>query len=32
VVSIEYEDRKGDEALVKRGFYMSRDVLKPFIH
>jgi sugar phosphate isomerase/epimerase len=34
VVSIEHEDRvyEGDEALVKRGFYLSRDVLKPFIH
>jgi sugar phosphate isomerase/epimerase len=34
VVSIEHEDRnfEGDEALVKRGFYISRDVLKPFIH
>ena len=34
VVSIEHEDRnfEGDEELVKRGFYISRDVLKPFIH
>jgi sugar phosphate isomerase/epimerase len=34
VVSIEHEDRvyEGDEALVKRGFYLSRDVLKPYIH
>jgi len=34
VVSIEHEDRdyEGDEELVKRGFYFSRDVLKPFIH
>ena len=34
VVSIEHEDRvfEGDEELVKRGFYLSRDVLKPFIH
>jgi len=34
VVSIEHEDRvfENDEALVKRGFYLSRDVLKPFIH
>ncbi len=34
VVSIEHEDRvfEGDEDLVKRGFYLSRDVLKPFIH
>ncbi len=33
VVSIEHEDREfeGDEELVKRGFYLSRDVLKPFI-
>jgi sugar phosphate isomerase/epimerase len=33
VVSIEHEDRvfEGDEALVKRGFYLSRDVLKPYI-
>jgi len=34
VVSIEHEDRvfEGDEDLVKRGFYLSRDLLKPFIH
>ena len=34
VVSIEHEDRnfEGDEELVKRGFYISRDVLRPFIH
>jgi len=34
VVSIEHEDRvyEGDEGLVKRGFYLARDVLKPFIH
>ncbi len=34
VVSIEHEDRvyEGDEGLVKRGFYISRDVLKPYIH
>jgi sugar phosphate isomerase/epimerase len=34
VISIEHEDRnfEGDEALVKRGFYISRDVLKPYIH
>jgi sugar phosphate isomerase/epimerase len=34
VVSIEHEDRnfEGDEELVKRGFFISRDVLKPFIH
>ena len=34
VISIEHEDRnfEGDEALVKRGFYLSRDVLKPYIH
>jgi sugar phosphate isomerase/epimerase len=34
VVSIEHEDRvfEGDEDLVKRGFYISRDVLKPFVH
>ena len=23
---------EGDEDLVKRGFYLSRDILKPFIH
>ena len=30
VVSIEHEDRnyKGDEELVKKGFYLSRDVRK----
>jgi sugar phosphate isomerase/epimerase len=34
VVSIEHEDRvyEGDEELVKRGFYLSRDVLTPYIH
>jgi sugar phosphate isomerase/epimerase len=34
VISIEHEDRvfEGDEELVKRGFYLSRDVLKPYIH
>jgi len=34
VVSIEHEDRvyEGNEELVKRGFYLARDVLKPFIH
>ena len=33
VVSIEHEDRdyEGDEGLVKKGFYLSRDVLKPLI-
>jgi sugar phosphate isomerase/epimerase len=34
VVSIEHEDRnyEGDEELVKRGFYLSRDVLKPLMN
>ena len=34
VISIEHEDRnfEGDEELVKRGFHLSRDVLKPHIH
>jgi sugar phosphate isomerase/epimerase len=34
VVSIEHEDRvfENNEELVKRGFYLARDVLKPFIH
>ena len=34
VVSIEHEDRvfEGEEELIKRGFYLARDVLKPFIH
>lgn len=34
VVSIEHEDRKfeGTEELVKRGFLISRDVLKPYLH
>ena len=34
VVSIEHEDRvfEGNEDLVKRGFYLSRDVLKPYFH
>ena len=33
VVSIEHEDRKfeGTEELVKRGFYLSRNVLAPYI-
>lgn len=33
VVSIEHEDRdyEGDEELVKKGFYLSRDVLKPLM-
>jgi sugar phosphate isomerase/epimerase len=34
VLSIEHEDRKfeGSEELVKRGFLISRDVLKPYLH
>jgi sugar phosphate isomerase/epimerase len=34
VVSIEHEDRvfEGSAELVKRGFYLSRDVLKPYFH
>lgn len=34
VISIEHEDRafEADEELVKRGFYISRDVLQPYIH
>ena len=34
VVSIEHEDRafEGDEELVKRGFYLSRDILKPYMY
>lgn len=34
VISIEHEDRnfEGDDELIKRGFYISRDVLKPYIH
>ena len=34
VVSIEHEDRafEGDEELVKRGFYLARDVLKPYCY
>jgi len=33
VVSIEHEDRdyEGNEELVKKGFYLSHDVLKPYI-
>ncbi|HZD55124.1 MAG TPA: sugar phosphate isomerase/epimerase [Anaerolineales bacterium] len=33
VVSIEHEDRafEGNEELVKRGFYIARDVLRPYI-
>ncbi len=34
VISIEHEDRKfeGSDELVKRGFLISRDVLKPYLH
>lgn len=34
VVSIEHEDRKfeGSDELVKRGFLISRDILKPYLH
>lgn len=34
VISIEHEDRafEGSEELVMRGFYLARDVLKPYIH
>jgi sugar phosphate isomerase/epimerase len=34
VVSIEHEDREyeGNEDLVKRGFYLARDAIKPYIH
>ncbi len=34
VVSIEHEDRafEGNEELVKRGFFIARDVLRPYIH
>jgi sugar phosphate isomerase/epimerase len=34
VVSIEHEDRafEGTEELVKRGFLLSRDVLRPYLH
>jgi sugar phosphate isomerase/epimerase len=34
VVSIEHEDRafEGSDELVKRGFYLIRDVLKPYVH
>jgi len=34
VVSIEHEDRdfEGSEELVKRGFYLARDALKPYIY
>jgi len=34
VVSIEHEDRnyEGDEELVKKGFYLSRDLLKPLMN
>jgi sugar phosphate isomerase/epimerase len=33
VLSIEHEDRRfeGDEELVKRGFLLARDVLKPYV-
>jgi len=34
VISIEHEDRnyEGDEELIKRGFYLSRDALKPLLN
>jgi len=34
VISIEHEDRKfeGTEDLIKRGFLISRDILKPYLH
>ncbi len=34
VISIEHEDRafEGSDELVKRGFLISRDVLRPYIH
>lgn len=34
VFSIEHEDRKfeGTDELVKRGFLISRDILKPYLH
>ena len=34
VISIEHEDRKfeGSETLIKRGFLISRDILKPYMH
>jgi sugar phosphate isomerase/epimerase len=34
VISIEHEDRnfEGSEELVKRGFLIARDTLRPFIH
>jgi sugar phosphate isomerase/epimerase len=34
VISVEHEDRsfEGTEDAVKRGFYLTRDILKPLIH
>jgi len=34
VISIEHEDRafEGNDDIVRRGFYLSRDVLRPYIH
>lgn len=34
VISIEHEDREyeGNEEVVKRGFYLARDAVKPYIH
>ena len=34
VISIEHEDRafEANEKIIKRGFYVARDVLKPYIH
>lgn len=34
VISVEHEDRsfEGTEEAIKRGFYLTRDVLKPLIH
>ena len=33
-ISIEHEDRafEGDEDLVKRGFLIARDALRPYVH
>ena len=34
VVSVEHEDRafEGSEELVKRGFLIARDALRPYLH
>jgi sugar phosphate isomerase/epimerase len=34
VMSVEHEDKafEGDEDIIKRGFLIARDVLRPYLH